>query len=266
MLLAQGDVEAAVHARPSEKIVQQEERDTAVIEHTERTATEEDVCLMGIFLLFDKARNIVAGLLAARRRCGGRDFTHEFFRPANDLLETDTTHREEEQIRRRVEATHEVASHCRIETGEGRLVAKDIMPKIVPIEKDVLEIVEDKFRGTIEIGVYFIQNHIFLLFHLVRGKNRVEDKVGLQFHSPLEMLLEENRIDESLLLGRIGIQFAANILHAVQDMPGAAFLRPFEKQMLHEMRQAVLFGRFVACPGIDGKAAIRNRRVGGQVH
>ena len=62
-----------------------------------------------------------------------------------------------------------------------------------------------------------------------------------------------------LLLVGIGVQVAAHVLHAVQDVPGLPPGGSFENQVLHEVRHALLVLAFVARAGIDGKAAVRDR-------
>ena len=70
----------------------------------------------------------------------------------------------------------------------------------------------------------------------------------------------EGTVDHRLFLVGIGVEVAAHVLHAVQDVPRLALAGTLEDEVLHEVRHARLVFALVARAGIHGKAAIGHPR------
>lgn len=87
------------------------------------------------------------------------------------------------------------------------------------------------------------------------GKHRVLHKVGNKFHGSRHIPLWKQRVDERLLLRRIGVELAADKLHAVEYVPSAASRRAFEYGMLHKVRKPPV-DALVAASGIDSHTAV----------
>ena len=134
------------------------------------------------------------------------------------------------------------------------------MPQGVATEEKVLEVVENQLGRRILVRLYLIDDDLRLFLHLVLGEGGVENDVGQQLKGAREVFDGKSTIDHRFFLISIGIEVAAYILHAVQDMPGAAAARAFKEEMLHKMRHAVLCLQLVARAGIHGKAAIGHAR------
>ena len=266
LALAQGDVEAAVHAGPAQQVVEQEQGDTPVVVQAVGPAAQQDVRLVRLLRhpLADGGHGRRGDPFARRHRPVRG--AQPFHRHPADPPEIGPPHREEQHIGGHVIAVHEAAARGGVEGQERPLVAQDRVAQRVPLEKQVLKLVEDQLRGAVLIRVDLVEDHLHLLLDLAGRETGVERQVGHQLERPPEMLLHEDRVDEGLLLRRIGVQLAADVLHAVQDVPRAPLVRPLEKHMLHEMGQPHLVGALVAGAGVHREAAIGHRRVDRQVH
>ena len=66
-------------------------------------------------------------------------------------------------------------------------------------------------------------------------------------------------VDAGLLLGGEGVEFAADTIDAVKDMPGAAVLRALEDGVLNEMGHTFVVALFVAGADVDVKSGMSHR-------
>ena len=89
----------------------------------------------------------------------------------------------------------------------------------------------------------------------------MEDEVGHQFKGAGEILRHEGGIEKGLLLRRIGVDIAADVLHAVANLPGAAMRGTFKKHVLRKMRHAAFIDKFIARSRIHHISAIGDRRI-----
>ena len=132
-------------------------------------------------------------------------------------------------------------------------------------EDDVLEIVEDQFGGRVVVAFYLVADDGFLFVEFVLRVGAVEHDVGEQVDGPWQMLLEDGGIIDCALFVGKGIEFAADTLEGVQDVPCASACGPLEGDVLAEVRQSFLARPFVACAGSDLQSAVDHLRLRGQV-
>ena len=184
---------------------------------------------------------------------------------SHDPLERRGAHRKEDHVRRRIVTLHERSPAQGVETPQRALIAEDRPTKRVTVEEHRLIFIENQFRRRILVGSDLVQDHLALLLDLGRRELRVCRQIGDQLHRPLEVWRGKDGIEERLLLRRVGIQIAADSLHAVQDVPCPAPEGTLEKHMLHEMRQPTLVRRLVARASVDGQPAISHLRIGRQM-
>lgn len=145
--------------------------------------------------------------------------------------------------------------------GEQRIaVAQYVMAQGMTAKECILEVVVNQFRGGIAIGVYFVENHLHFALHLTGRETGVQQEVAHQLDGPSQMFRQEYRVDDRLLLRRVGIEFTAHRLHTVENVPRPAAGGTLEKKMLHKVGQAIFTGSLVARTGIDGKSRIRYLR------
>ena len=70
----------------------------------------------------------------------------------------------------------------------------------------------------------------------------MEGDVGEEVEAALVVLLEEGGLYAGLLLGGEGVEVAAHVVEAAQDVVGLAALCAFEDGVLHEVGEAVFVG------------------------
>ena len=138
--------------------------------------------------------------------------------------------------------------------------AQDVTSQRVAAKNQILEIVENQFGRRVVVAFYFVDDHFHFFVHLCLGIGAAQHDVGQQIHSTCEVFFQESRVVNGFLFARVGVQVPSYAFHAVQDMPGAAPMRPLESQVLAKVCQPVFVRQFVACTGIDGDAAIYHVR------
>ena len=83
----------------------------------------------------------------------------------------------------------------------------------------------------------FIEDDIPLLVHLHLGKHTLKRDVRQQLQGTLGVFAALRGRDPGVLLGGVGVDFAAHRFHPVQDVKRLALVRPLEEHMLNEMGQ-----------------------------
>ena len=156
-------------------------------------------------------------------------------------------------------AAGEVKRVFAAEVAELVRLSEDVAAQRMVGENQLLEIVENQFGGTVFVALYLVDDDFHLLLDLRLRENAVEDDVRQQFHGPGEMFFQECAVDDRLLLVCIGVEVAPDVLHAVQDVPGPAFVGAFEDEVFHKVCHTLLVRTFVACAGVDGKSAVGDR-------
>ena len=121
------------------------------------------------------------------------------------------------------------------------------MPKGVTFEKNILEIVVDQFRRRIVVTLDLVADHLHLLIYLRLRISAVENNIRQHVHSLRQVLFQDSRIIDRVLLLRKGIQVAAHALQCVQYLQGTAARRSLEGDVLHEMRQSLLPRFLIPC-------------------
>jgi S-adenosylmethionine:tRNA ribosyltransferase-isomerase len=94
-------------------------------------------------------------------------------------------------------------------------------------------------------------------------KFKAIDCLITNFHLPestLIMFFHKDRIHKCLFLGRIGIQFPAEVFETAVDVVGFAVCRAFEKRMLEQVGQTIFRRQFVAAARIDCQCAMCDGR------
>ena len=189
-------------------------------------------------------------------RWAGRNVGQQLFGPAHHDLEIEIALYEEYHVLRPVEAAGKGQGVFRAEGLEQFGLAQDVAPQRVAFEDEVLKVIEDKLGRRVFVRLYFVDDDFGLLLYLFLRKGGVEHNVGQQLEGTGKVFGEEGGVDDGFLLVGIGIEVAAHVLHAVQYVPGFAFLRSLEYQMLYEMGHSLLVFALVARAGIYGKTTI----------
>ena len=132
--------------------------------------------------------------------------------------------------------------------------------------KQLSDTINDYLDNSGELALLFVLVDSRHDIHLLLGESGMEDHIGAELHRPFEVGSQHRGVDESLLLGRVGVQFAPHRLHTVQDMPSLAFPRTLEEQVLDEMRHAGLLRKLVARTHVHDETAVGHRTSVTHVH
>ena len=258
-VFAQGEVEAAVHARSAQHVVEQVEPRAALVRGGVAHAAHHHMRLMRVARHLHLARHVGERCRAALVGTARGNVGREALGPHHDAVEGDVAIDKQHRIGRVVVTLGEAASALRGEALDMLRRTQDVVSQGVPAEERVLEIVENQFGRVVLVAVYLLEDDAALLVNLLLREGAVEDDVGEQLQGTREILLQEGRVHHRLLLVGEGIEVAPHILHAVQYVPRAALRGTLEQHVLHEMGQARLVGLLVASAGIDGIAAVDHR-------
>ena len=262
--LAQGHIEAAVHAGASQQVVEQVEGGAAVVVGVVAAAAYHDVCLVGVFVQHLVLGHVKRGRRteAVSRRC--RNVSQQLFGPTHHLGKGQIALHEKHHVARTVITGGKGGGIGTAKGFELDRIAKDVAAERMPAENKVFEVVEDKLGGVVFVRLDFVDNHLGFLLDFTLGESGVEHDIGQQLERTPEVFGQESRIDDGLFLVGVGIEVTAHILHAVQYVPCLALARTLENEVFYEMSHALFVLQFVARTGIDGKATIghfRGRRL-----
>ena len=97
-----------------------------------------------------------------------------------------------------------------------------------------------------------------LVLPTVLGICAVEGDVEQEVEGSAEVLAQGGAIVDGVFLARIGIQVAANRLHAVYDVPRTAARGSLERHMLDEMGHSRLIVELMTSAGIHRYATIND--------
>ena len=102
------------------------------------------------------------------------------------------------------------------------------MSQLRPLEDHILERVVDHICWRIFVGVDLVGYHLALAYQFLLGEGRVESNVGDQFSRLCDVASQYGGVNSRLLFGRVGIQFATQILQSAIDVVCTAVLRALE--------------------------------------
>ena len=153
-------------------------------------------------------------------------------------------------------APHEGVDVLRAVAGQCRFRSQDVVSQCRSGEEQVFEIVVDAVGGRILVGVDLVEDHLAFAFQFPFGKGRTERHVGEQFDGLGEVAAQHGGVQRRVLLGGVGIQFAAEVFQPAVDLVGASPLGTLEEGVFGEVRQPVLRFQLVARAGAHDERAV----------
>ncbi len=193
--------------------------------------------------------------LAERHPCGGNQFQDLFLQ----FGFVHVGHHRKDHLFRDKMLADKAAQHFRRNFPDRCLRAQNGRFQGMPGEEHALEAVIDIFRGVVLVRDNLVQHHTaFRLYLLVR-----EGGLGGQFKQQARRLaqvfLEHGGMQDNLLLGGVGVEFAAQPVQVTADngrafAPGAA-----EQGMFHKVGDSGRVFSLVPGPAADGEGAVRYR-------
>ena len=92
----------------------------------------------------------------------------------------------------------------------------------------------------------FFEDHFLFTTDVDLAERRVHDDVGQHLDRQRQMLVEHLEVVAGVLLGREGVHLPPDGVDGLSDVFSRARVRPLEKHVLDEVRDAALLERFMA--------------------
>ena len=251
VLFANGDIEPRIHGGSADDVVEQGEGDLAFVEHRRGLTAHHDMHLVGV-AVDGEVELAVVGTAVALGGAGLEGMVAEIaFTKVHHLLEIGAAYNGDDHAVSGVIVGQEGAEVVAGETLHIPFASQDIVRQRMLAEDVLLEVVVDKFGWAVLIGIDLLEDDLLLLLNLAFGEGGMEDDVGKEFETTLQMDRQGGSIDAGLLLGGEGVELAPYPIDAVQDMVRASVAGALEDAMLDEMGDALLGRAFVARTNID---------------
>jgi len=207
------------------------------------------------------------GLLERRPGCGrgpdesarrGRLLREIARRDGLGRLGREVADRREDHLVGRVRAAGEGADRVAVVAHERGFAAQNVVAQLRAGEQHLFERVVYQVGGRVLVGVDLVGDHLLFAFQLPVGERRAEGDVGDQLDGLREVAPQGRGVNGRVLLGREGVQFAAEVFQPAVHLPCAAAPGALEEGVFRKMRQPVLVGVFVAASGIDDQRTVRH--------
>ena len=114
------------------------------------------------------------------------------------------------------------------------------MSERMSLEDEILEEVVDEFCRRVVVALYLVADDFYLLVYLLLRITAVKDYIREEINSLGRVFLKYGRVIDGIFLVGKGIEFTANSLKTVDDMPCPAVFCPLECGMFAEMSHTLL--------------------------
>ena len=154
------------------------------------------------------------------------------------------------------EGLDESAEVVGLEFPDGGGGAQDGPAQRVPLEEHALELVIDVLGRIVLVGDDFVEDHAALGLDLPVGESGLGGELEQQARGLAQVLLQDRGMEDDLLLGGVGVEFAAQPVQVAGDDGRAFPFRPAEHRMLHEMGDAHAETVLVPGPAAETQGAV----------
>ena len=117
-------------------------------------------------------------------------------------------------------------------------IAKDVVPKGMSFEEDILKLVVDQFGGRVVVTLDFITDHLHLLVDFRLWILTVENDVCQHVHSLWKVFFRDGSIETGVLLVGEGVQFTTQSFDGIDDLKGITARCALEGHVFTEMSQS----------------------------
>ena len=142
-----------------------------------------------------------------------------------------------------------VAAHgVEVERRQRLGVADDRPPERVLAEDDLAEVVVDELGRRVLVHRHLFEHDLALLVEV--GERGPRDHLGDDLERLVEVLVQEPRVDQRVLLGGRRVGLGAHVVEDVRDVGRRVLVRALEDQVLDEVGDAAELDRLE--PGAGG--------------
>ena len=158
----------------------------------------------------------------------------------------------------RVVAAHETKQIAALQRPDPLGLTHDCLSERMRIPQCRRKVVMYDVAGSVKDILDFLADNILLFLEFAAVEQRLGRDVSENIKTKFEVLIEDTRIEASILPRRKSVQGAAKSLQRLGDLLGAATTRPLETHVLDKMRDAILARRFLTAANVNPDAD-RNR-------
>lgn len=123
-----------------------------------------------------------------------------------------------------------------VQAPQGRGRADDLPPQRMLVEHRLGQVVVDQLRRRVLVERDLFEHDLALALEV--GEQRPGQHVGHDRERLVEMLVQEARVDERVLLGGGGVELAAHLVERTGDIEGGVAPRAFEDEVLDQVGDA----------------------------
>ena len=133
------------------------------------------------------------------------------------------------------------AHRVEVQPGQRLVVPDDGPPERVLTEDDLAEVVVDELRRRVLVHRHFFEDDLSLLVEV--DEARARDHLGEHLESGREILVEQARVDERVLLGGGRVRLGSQVVEDVRDLARRVLRRALEDEVLDEVGDAAELDR-----------------------
>ena len=154
----------------------------------------------------------------------------------------------------RVVAAHESNQIASLQRPDPFGLTHDCLPEWMRAPHSGREVVMYDVAGSVKDVLDFLADNILLLLEFTAVEQRLGRDVSENIKAKFEVLIEDARIEASILTRRKSIQGATKGLQRLGDLLGVAMMRSLEAHVLDKMRDTVLARRFLTAADVNPDA------------
>src|SRR6267378_2685620 len=114
------------------------------------------------------------------------------------------------------------------------------------LEEPAIEVVVNELFGIVLDVFQLLEDHLLLLLHLAHVENRILNQLRNHIDGLRQMVVKDPGVETGVLFCRECVEVTADPLEAAGDLLGRIAFCPLKDHVFEEVRDAVVFGMFVA--------------------
>ena len=278
--LSERNVEASIHARSAQYIVEKIERDAARIVNIVGTCAQHNVRQMSVHV-------VLYGLWSIRwhsRRCsvaqrerfglngrsgsiaGGATRVVRLLKQPYQLVEAYVAVGKEYGVVRTVQPACEIQGIFSSVSAQNVCRTQNVVTQRMPLVYSVFEQIVYQFGRRIVVTFNLVDYHLNLLVNLRLRICAVKHYVCEQIDSTVDVVAQYGSMINRLLLVGESVQVAANTFQIAQNLHRTATLSTLKRDVFAEVCHSLAARLLVACARCHGITAVNNGRSAGQLY
>src|SRR6056300_86365 len=118
--------------------------------------------------------------------------------------------------------------------------SQNISPYWITVKNKIFEIIKNPLTWTVQIAVNFVFDYLFFFFKFLLREGAAKHDITDQVHGSSKICFQEACMNDCFFLGRISIEFTADIIKPREYVVRFAFRSTLEEVVFYEMRESLL--------------------------